>query len=213
MSSEFLVKQTLIKIIENAKFDCERENYKWFKLNFLNDDRKSFAGDYDMRTHIIRVFVPKTSAKTNANLICTTLNEVSHHIDWCNRHTSDHSDAFYEIFQKLLYSALDLNVVSVSDIKNMPRLTTDHNKILKFIKIYSPNPNKDINENYLIVNVYNCYSEKEKLKENGYFWNGTLKAWYKKIKKEDQIKEQNYLNSLNLTDIQFADGNKIILKN
>lgn len=42
MSSEFLVKQTLIKIIENAKFDCERENYKWFKLNFLNDDRKSF---------------------------------------------------------------------------------------------------------------------------------------------------------------------------
>ena len=50
-------------------------------------------------------------------------------------------------------------------------------------------------------------------KENGYFWNGTLKAWYKKIKKEDQIKEQNYLNSLNLTDIQFADGNKIILKN
>lgn len=129
MSSEFLVKQTLIKIIENAKFDCERENYKWFKLNFLNDDRKSFAGDYDMRTHIIRVFVPKTSAKTNANLICTTLHEVSHHIDWCNRHTSDHSDAFYEIFQKLLYSALDLNVVSVSDIKNMPRLTTDHNKI------------------------------------------------------------------------------------
>lgn len=191
MSSEYLVKQTLIKIIENAKFDCERENYKWFKLNFLNDDRKSFAGDYDMRTHIIRVFVPKTSAKTNANLICTTLHEVSHHIDWCNRHTSDHSDAFYEIFQKLLYSALDLNVVSVSDIKNMPRLTTDHNKILKFIKIYSPNPNKDINENYLIVNVYNCYSEKEKLKENGYFWNGTLKAWYKKIKKEDQIKEQN----------------------
>lgn len=181
MSSEFLVKQTLIKIIENAKFDYEKENYKWFKLNFLNDDRKSFAGDYDMRTHIIRVFVPKTSAKTNANLICTTLHEVSHHIDWCNRHTSDHSDAFY--------------------------------KILKFIKIYSPNPNKDINENYLIVNVYNCYSEKEKLKENGYFWNGTLKAWYKKIKKEDQIKEQNYLNSLNLTDIQFADGNKIILKN
>lgn len=108
---------------------------------------------------------------------------------------------------------MDLNVVSVSDIKNMPRLTTDHNKILKFIKIYSPNPNKDINENYLIVNAYNCYSEKEKLKENGYFWNGTLKAWYKKIKKEDQIKEQNYLNSLNLTDIQFADGNKIILKN
>lgn len=196
MSSEFLVKQTLIKIIENAKFDCERENYKWFKLNFLNDDRKSFARDYDMRTHIIRVFVPKTSAKTNANLICTTLHEVSHHIDWCNRHTSDHSDA-----------------LSVSDIKNMPRLTTDHNKILKFIKIYSPNPNKDINENYLIVNVYNCYSEKEKLKENGYFWNGTLKAWHKKIKKEDQIKEQNYLNSLNLTDIQFADGNKIILKN
>ena len=73
MSSEFLVKQTLIKIIENAKFDYVRENYKWFKLNFLNDDRKSFAGDYDMRTHIIRVFVPKTSAKTNANLICTTL--------------------------------------------------------------------------------------------------------------------------------------------
>lgn len=40
MSSEFLVKQTLIKIIENAKFDYEKENYKWFKLNFLNDDRK-----------------------------------------------------------------------------------------------------------------------------------------------------------------------------
>lgn len=28
MSSEFLVKQTLIKIIENAKFDYERENYR-----------------------------------------------------------------------------------------------------------------------------------------------------------------------------------------
>ena len=117
MSSEFLVKQTLIKIIENAKFDCERENYKWFKLNFLNDDRKSFAGDYDMRTHIIRVFVPKTSAKTNANLICTTLHEVSHHIDWCNRHTSDHSDAFYEIFQKAYGSPLCL----LSE-----RLSSDH---------------------------------------------------------------------------------------
>lgn len=63
MSSEFLVKQTLIKIIENAKFDYERENYKWFKLNFLNDDRKSFAGDYDMRTHIIRVFCSKDKCK------------------------------------------------------------------------------------------------------------------------------------------------------
>ena len=93
MSSEFLVKQTLIKIIENAKFDCERENYKWFKLNFLNDDRKSFAGDYDMRTHIIRVFVPKTSAKTNANLICTTLHEVSHHIAWSSpKHSSQRID-------------------------------------------------------------------------------------------------------------------------
>lgn len=131
MSSEFLVKQTLIKIIENAKFDYEKENYKWFKLNFLNDDRKSFAGDYDMRTHIIRVFVPKTSAKTNANLICTTLHEVSHHIDWCNRHTSDHSDAFYEIFQKLLYSAMDLNVVSVSDIKNY--------KLQKYVENYINN--------------------------------------------------------------------------
>ena len=28
MSSEFLVKQTLIKIIENAKFNNERENYR-----------------------------------------------------------------------------------------------------------------------------------------------------------------------------------------
>lgn len=169
MSSEFLVKQTLIKIIENAKFDYEKENYKWFKLNFLNDDRKSFAGDYDMRTHIIRVFVPNTSAKTNANLICTTLHEVSHHIDWCNRHTSDHSDAFYEIFQKLLYSALDLNVVSVSDIKNMPRLTTDHNKILKFIKIYSPNPNKDINENYLIQMYIIVIPKKRSLKKMDIF--------------------------------------------
>ena len=35
MSSEFLVKQTLIKIIENAKFDCERENYKWFNRNYI----------------------------------------------------------------------------------------------------------------------------------------------------------------------------------
>lgn len=34
MSSEFLVKQTLIKIIENANFDCERENYKWFYNKF-----------------------------------------------------------------------------------------------------------------------------------------------------------------------------------
>lgn len=37
MSSEFLVKQTLIKIIENSKFDCERENYKWFIVNFISD--------------------------------------------------------------------------------------------------------------------------------------------------------------------------------
>ena len=34
MSSEFLVKQILIKIIENAKFNNERENYKWFKNKF-----------------------------------------------------------------------------------------------------------------------------------------------------------------------------------
>lgn len=32
MSSEFLVKQTLIKIIENAKFDCEKEKI----INGLN---------------------------------------------------------------------------------------------------------------------------------------------------------------------------------
>ncbi len=67
---------------------------------------------------------------------------------------------FMKFFKSFFVFCIDLNVVSVSDIKNMPRLTTDHNKILKFIKIYSPNPNKDINENYLIVNVYNCYSEK-----------------------------------------------------
>lgn len=92
MSSEFLVKQTLIKIIENAKFDYERENYKWFKLNFLNDDRKSFAGDkkaisnelryYD--EHNIRVMIldiPTTTtdlpdADAMNKLIVETINKV-----------------------------------------------------------------------------------------------------------------------------------------
>ena len=211
MSGEYLVKQTLIKVIENAKFEHKKENYKWFKLNFINDERKSFAGDYNHNTHIIRVFTPNTNTKTNANLICTTLHEVAHHIDWCNRHTSDHSDVFYEIFKQLLYSALDLNVLSVSEINEMPRLTSDHNKILKIVKSYHPIL-KNVDDNDLIINVFNCFAEKEKLKENNYHWNGTLKAWYKKINKEDQIAEQDFLKSLDLRDIKVTDANKIILK-
>ena len=79
----FKVKQILSDLIDQTYEGNEKlDAYKRFYVELINEERKSFHGDYHIKTHRIRIF---NLYRDEAAIVATTIHEVAHHIDAVNR--------------------------------------------------------------------------------------------------------------------------------
>lgn len=209
MAIEYDLKKKLDKIIDYAyKDDPKKEKYKWFKLNVLTRKMKSKSGDYNIRTHAIRIV--DTLDTKEGNNISTLLHEVSHHIDWVMHGKTGHKKDFYEVFATLIYAALDLNFVDCYDLRNMDFRNSDYNKVQKILDNYVPHRQNNVQETYQ-VKVFNSYSQKDELSQNGYFWNKISKSWDKDNLNKEEVEYERYkLKQLGFTEksIKVVDSSK-----
>ena len=189
----FQIKEILNDIVEYAFSGHEKlADYKRFYVEIVDKVLKSKHGDYDYRNHRIRVF---NLYRPDALITATTIHELAHHIDTMNRGHSDHSSYFYDEFEKLLFAAIDMEILSIEQIMEANRDATYYNKICNIIKHYEPKISDYQNSKKFIVS--NCYEIKNEIKNRGYKFNAINKTWEKNVPKEEIEEEQTFLNGLN----------------
>jgi len=203
------IRNTLIDIIEHTYKDSEKlADYKKFYIQCLPKKIKSYAGLYKAKERTIEIVGLERDVK---HIVVTTLHELTHHIDHCNRNTSDHSPIFYQEFEKLIHTALNMKIFEPEDITNIQDVT-DRNKVAKMVERWVPEYIAYKNaEKY--IRVYNCFGQKEILKERSYKWQGADKSWEKILPEDKLDAELDFLRSvLQEENIKVASANELEVK-
>ena len=204
----FKVKQILCDLIDETYAGSEKlADYKRFYVEMINEERKSFHGDYHFKTHRIRIF---NLYRDEAAIVATTIHECAHHIDCINRGKSDHSKYFYDEFFRLLYKALDMGLFSKEDFLRANRDAADSNKIANAIKTYHPKA-LAYKEGLNFISVYNCYEHKDYLKGRGYYWNKVDKSWEKEVDDEGLKEELEIMDVFHMC-YEIHEAGKMISK-
>lgn len=163
-----------------------------FNVNLENRIVGSYHGYYryiDSYIGIVNLY------RSQTNIICTTIHELAHHISHSIYGKTSHSKEFYEVFEGLLYTGLNMGIFDLSDAINMQTDASDSNKIKKILMSYVPNPIAYKQDKKRIV-VRNGYTQKDTLKEGGFSYNGLSSTWEKVVATEDVPKYEEVLKIL-----------------
>lgn len=236
MSVEYELKQQLDSIIDFAYRNATQqeeprlEKYKYFRIKYTDKEFSSFLARYHHKGSYIEMTKSRERGK-NINQYVILIHELSHHIQavkygrWDTErklwhyNTSEikvHGKEFYEIYEKLLHATIDLKILNYDEIRNMPHVAIDHNKVQKMLDRYnSCTDNTDVNtqkQDKTRIYCYNSYNYKDALKQDGYKYNQIVRAWYKELPKNETEKEKQKLLSLGLKaeDIVIKDANTFI---
>lgn len=177
MSTEYELKRHLRKIIARAYGDDPKiREYRTFELHLRDENLSGSTGTYDPRIKTIEI---TNLGDKEANNLCTLIHELSHHIETCQRGKTGHQKEFYAIYAKLLYAALDLGSISLSDFQQMDHRNTDYGKVQKILKQYVPSA--VISEEKKTVSVVHAYAIRDELKKHGYHWDDLNKSWVRTL--------------------------------
>lgn len=194
------VKNILCDLVDYAyKGNPKIEEYKRFYVEVSDKNRNSFHGDYNERTHHIRIF---NTYRDDASIIVTTIHELTHHIDTCNRGTSDHSKEFYAIFEHLLKTGLNMGLFSKEQFFAATADASDSLKVKKMIEDYKP-VSVDYKKDVSVIRVKNCFDIKDNLKDRGYHYNSIEKSW--ELETMDISAEERYLKEIK-PDVEYDVG-------
>lgn len=197
------IKKTLNDIIKNTYVENINPAYYKFYIEISNEVSKTKHGYYNEKNQKIKIY---NTYRDDDSVLCTTIHELAHHIDYCNRHTSDHQKPFYAVYRKLLYTAMDMGIIDKYKFLSIVKDATDYSKVLKMMEEYVPNP-IEYKKNVYLISVYDCYAIKDILKEKGYHYNGNTSAWEKEIM--DVEEEKVWLSQFEEIRIEITNANKI----
>lgn len=130
--------------------------YHKFYLKLTDKELKSKLGHYIFSKKAIHLFNVKSS--NNVSCIVTLIHELSHHTDYMNRGTSDHSKDFYNVHIELIMTLFKMGTVSYNEFINLKDYASNSNKLKRLVeKGYCVTEQLDYEKekNWLIVK--NCY--------------------------------------------------------
>lgn len=185
---------------ESSKLDA----YKKFYVEIIDKKMNSFHGDYNSATHHIRIF---NLYRDDSAIIATTIHELAHHIDNCNRGTTNHDKEFYMVFRELLYTALNMRIFDKVEFHQATKDASDRKKIDKMLAEYEPVP-IEYKRDCFIIEVTECYHVKDVLKAAQYSWNKINSTWEKEVPVTKLEEEKQFLSELNVV-INVVDATKV----
>ena len=158
-----------------------------FYLDIENKEMKSFHGDWSLPSNkgyaTIRIFNLSRGTK---DIIKTSIHELAHNTEFSIYKKTGHSKRFYEVYKKLLTTAIHMNLFSLNDmddvdskhdldmlIKHHGPITLDESKVDAY--------KGDI----AIVKIKKSFDIKDQLKELDYNYNALEKCWNIEIDKAD----------------------------
>lgn len=165
---------------------------------------KSKHGDYNIRTHRIRIF---NLYRADMAILATTIHELSHHVDNINCGNTDYCAESYKVFQHLLYTSLNMNIFSKDEFMSANKDASDSNKIAKMIKDYEP-VNIRYKDSVNKIVVYNCFTIKDTLKDNGFSYNSINHIWEKEVDENELPILKDFLDGME-AEYKIVDVNYI----
>lgn len=199
------LKKILNDLVEYAYADDPRlPRYKRFYVEYLKEKLKTKNGDYRPDTHHIRVF---TKGRSDAQVMKTSIHELSHHVDFIQRNESRHDADFYAIYQRLLYTALDMGIFDKWEYLSCMRDSSDDNKVKKMLRDYRPKNigyKKDIKR----IIVKHAFEIRDDLKARGYTYNSFTKTWEKEVEEGNLQGEECVLQGLG-AEYEYTDASRV----
>ena len=130
------LKYILNDLIDHAyKGDPKLPQYKRFYVEYQKKRLKTRNGDYREDNHHLRIF---TEGREDVQIIKTSIHELSHHVDCMQRGKSCHDAAFYGIYERLLFAALDMGLFDMDAYRRCLKDSSDSSKVVSFSEIESP---------------------------------------------------------------------------
>lgn len=206
----FKLYNVLCDIIDNAYSSSEYPNnkFKKFYLDIISKEMKSIHGRYFEQTKKIEVF---NLSRPSGHIISTTIHEVSHHIDYCLRSSTDHKQTFYEVMHKMLTTAIGMGIITINDILTAND-SKDKERLIKYFgDIESWEIKKiDYKQNVVTFKISKCFAIKDILKSRGYRYSAAEQCWVKDIDKKDQESEKVFLQAkIDTNNIKIVEGSEI----
>lgn len=106
--------------------------YHKFYLKLTDKELKSTLGHYIFSKKAIHLFNVKS--RNNVSCIITLIHELSHHIDYMNRGTSDHSKDFYNVHIELIMTLFKMGTVSYNEFINLKDNACNSNKLKRLVE-------------------------------------------------------------------------------
>ena len=188
------LKYILNDLIDYAyRGDPKVPQYKRFYVEYQKKRLKTRNGDYGEDNHHLRIF---TEGREDVQIIKTSIHELSHHVDCMQRGKSCHDAAFYGIYERLLFAALDMGLFDMDAYRRCLKDSSDSSKVLKMLDRYRPGKT-GYKEGVTRFRVAKAYEIREQLRERGYTFNSYDRTWEKEVGGEGAIpEEEGYLRRL-----------------
>ena len=208
-NAEWEIKKKLDAVIKQAypeQIDNKRLFY--YKIGFTHKKSKTKLGFYRFNDRSITLLMGWDVGDTNHQVIL--IHELAHHVQHILQHYSKHDKAFFEINKQLLYAAFDLGIIDYQKSLQRPIVGKYQEWENDVTKQYRPST-QQLPSGMIDVSVYNCFQQRQQLKEQGYHWDGVDKRWFKTIDCQDLEREYEFLHGIEIPDgsIKTTDSNTL----
>ena len=136
--------------------------------------------------------------RTLANTLETSIHELAHHIDFCQRGDecwgSWHRRPFYDVYRILLNAGLEYGHLRKEAFLTTTRDSRDYNKVCRMLEEYEGEEG-EFKSGTLRVNVKDAYDIKEHLKVRGYMFDSVTKDWYVEVPEAELKNYTAYLDA------------------
>ncbi|MGG5319205.1 hypothetical protein [Enterococcus sp. AZ163] len=180
----------------------ESESYSDFKVAIVSKEIKSKFGRYTPNDRMIEVF---NLSRKSTSVLITGIHELAHHVEFMETGEKTHKKSFYSYYHQLLLTGLRLGLISVEDLKYSATDSPDLSKLEEWygdIDSWKFSKKRD-SEAYIVV--FNCFNEKDDLKQRGYTYFPHNKSWRKKFQNVQEAEKERklllftlHLNELNI---------------
>ena len=208
------LKEEMNSIIDTAYKgynEAKVRQFKRFSIHCTDKELAHIWGDcyWNRETRTSSIRIVRMKYANFKDVLITTIHEVAHHVDFSLNGTSGHQAPFYDAFERLLFAAFDMGIISPTDVNE--HNSRSKSKIMKRIASYTPNP-VEYKKDLVKICAYNSFAVKGILKSREYRWNGADLSWSKEVHINDLEAEKKMLLSLGLSeeDLKVIEGAGVV---
>ena len=217
MNIERRIKIYLNQIIDAAYPNMskqEREKALNFTIIFDPQEKRSYHGLYmpKNKTGSRAIIKVGNFSRGDKAVIITCLHETAHHIDAVFNGRTGHQAPFYEAYERLIYAAMNLRLLTPDDFreaerdaKKVGKGSQGFSKVLLIVARWEPH--------YLVdeapaekktVKVGDGFSVKDQLKNAGFYWNKISSTW--DIETDNPDETAAFVREIGCKKIEISDG-------